>query len=142
MSIEVVPHLNFRGDARAALAFYQTVFGGDLMLVTFEDLGNVQDPADAQLVMFGQVIAANGFKIMAFDAPAAMAYDPGQNAYYVAARFNATDDAQTAWAKLASGATIRREIGPAPWGAPLYGMLQDKFGVIWIVGVESPSDAA
>ena len=29
MSVQAVTHLNFRGDARAALAFYHAVFGGE-----------------------------------------------------------------------------------------------------------------
>lgn len=32
MSIQTVAHINFRGDARPALSFYQSVFGGDLVL--------------------------------------------------------------------------------------------------------------
>ena len=137
MSTQVVPHLNFRGQARAALEFYQTVFGGNLMVVTYEEMGNVQDPGDAQLVMWGQVAADGGFKVMAFDAAAKMPFDLGQNAFYVAVRFNSTEEAQVSWAKLTSGASVRRELAPAPWGAPLYGMVQDKFGIIWIVDVET-----
>lgn len=135
MSMEVVAHLNFRGEARAALAFYQTVFGGELMVVTYEDLGNVQEPGDAQLVMWGQVASASGFKVMAFDAPARLPFDPGQNAYYVAVRCDSTAEAEAIWAKLTSGAGVRRDLAPAPWGAPLYGMLQDRFGVVWVLDV-------
>ena len=41
MSVETTTHLNFRGDARAALELYQSVFGGDLAVVTYQDAGNV-----------------------------------------------------------------------------------------------------
>ena len=34
MSVNAVTHLNFRGDAREALTFYQSVFGGDLVMST------------------------------------------------------------------------------------------------------------
>ncbi len=134
MSVTIVPHLNFRGEARAALEFYQTVFGGDLTIVTYQDLGHVQHPADASLVMWGQVAADNGFKVMAFDATATLPFDKGQNAFYVAARFTTGEEAKTCWHKLASGASVRQDLGPAPW-APLYGMLQDQFGVIWVLDV-------
>jgi len=43
--------LNFRGDARAALGFYQTVFGGDVTIFTNQEMGNVQDPSGADQVM-------------------------------------------------------------------------------------------
>ena len=121
MSVNVVPHLNFRGEARKALEFYQTVFGGDSTIVTYQDLGNVQEPGDASLVMWGQVAADSGFKVMAFDATAKLPFEKGQNAFYVAARFDTNDEAKTVWEKLTSGAIVRRELGPAPW-APLYGM--------------------
>ena len=37
MSVTVVTHLNLRGDARAALEFYRSVFGGELTIVTYRD---------------------------------------------------------------------------------------------------------
>ena len=37
MTITTTTHLNFRGDARAALEFYQSVFGGELTAVTYAD---------------------------------------------------------------------------------------------------------
>ncbi len=39
MSITTTTHLNFGGDARAALEFYRTVFGGHLTIATYGDLG-------------------------------------------------------------------------------------------------------
>lgn len=42
MSVRAVTHLNFRGDARAALDFYRSVFGGDLTVITYEDAHNVR----------------------------------------------------------------------------------------------------
>ena len=56
MTIKTVTHLNFRGDARAALEFYQSVFGGDLAALTYKDAGNVQNPAEAGQIMWGQVV--------------------------------------------------------------------------------------
>lgn len=141
MSVQVVPHLNFRGEARAALEFYQIVFGGNLRIVMYEDLGNVQEPGDAKLVMWGQVMADSGFKVMAFDATAKLPFDKGQNAFYVAARFDTKEDATTCWEKLVSGASVRQALGPAPWG-PMYGMLQDKFGVVWVLDVTPQNNAA
>ncbi len=141
MSVNIVPHLNFRGEARMALEFYQSVFGGNLVIVTYEDLGNVQAPGDAKLVMWGQVAANSGFKVMAFDASAKLPFEKGQNAFYVAARFDTNEEAKTCWEKLTSGASIRHELGPAPW-APMYGMLQDKFGVVWVLDVVSKDNAS
>lgn len=39
MTIQATTHLNFRGDARAALEFYQSVFGGHLIANTYAAFG-------------------------------------------------------------------------------------------------------
>lgn len=39
MSIATTTHLNFRGQARAALERYQAVFGGDLTVITYGQAG-------------------------------------------------------------------------------------------------------
>ena len=39
MSLTTTTHLNFRGDARQALEFYQSVFGGHLAINTYADFG-------------------------------------------------------------------------------------------------------
>ena len=46
MSVKSTAHINFRGDARAALEFYQSVFGGQMTVVTFADAHNVYGVPD------------------------------------------------------------------------------------------------
>ncbi|MFG1946300.1 VOC family protein [Nonomuraea sp. NPDC048826] len=134
MPMKTVTHLNFRGDARAALEFYRAVSGGDLAVVTYKDAGAVQDPAEADQVMWGQVVAANGFHVMAYDAPAQVPWDRGENAFFVSLRGESADEVTACWEKLSEGAVVARPLGPAPWAA-LYGMLTDRFGVTWVVDV-------
>ncbi|WP_327045816.1 VOC family protein [Microbispora sp. NBC_01189] len=136
MSVKSVTHLNFRGDARAALEFYQSVFGGHLVVVTYKDAGNVQDPAEADQVMWGQVVAGNGFHVMAYDVPSGLPWDRGENSFFLSLRGETTEEITAYWEKLSDGATIARPLEPAQW-APLYGMLTDRFGVVWVVDVAS-----
>jgi PhnB protein len=134
MSVTAVTHINLRGTARQALAFYQSVFGGQSAIVTYKDAGNVQDPSDADHVMWGQVDAPNGFRVMAYDVPAATPWAPGENAYFVSVRGDAAEEVAFLWKKLADGATILSPLEKAQW-SPLYGMLKDRFGVIWVLDV-------
>ncbi|MEU4546977.1 VOC family protein [Nonomuraea dietziae] len=136
MSVKSVTHLNFRGDARAALEFYQSVFGGDIAAVTYKDAGNMQDPAEADQVMWGQVVADNGFHVMAYDVPSRMPWDRGENSFFVSLRGETTEEVTAYWERLSAGATIVQPLAPAQW-APLYGMLTDRFGVVWVVDVVS-----
>lgn len=139
MSVKTVTHLNFRGDARAALEFYQSVSGGDRVVVTYEDAHNVQDPAEAQQVMWGQVAADDGFHVMAYDVPSATSYDPGDKPFFLSLRGETAEEVTELWEKLAEGANVVVELGPAPH-APLYGMLIDRFGVTWVVDVVAEYD--
>lgn len=134
MSVTTTTHLNFDGEARAALEFYQSVFGGDLAVVTYKDAGNVQDESRAEEVMWGQVLAANGFHVMAYDVAPGQAFERGENAFFVSVRGQSVEEVTGYWDKLSVGATVVTPLGPAGW-APAYGMLRDRFGVVWVVDV-------
>ena len=59
MAITTTTHLNFRGDAPAALGFYQSVFGGHLSVVAYGDFSMPKELPDADKVVLGQVKADN-----------------------------------------------------------------------------------
>ncbi len=69
MSVQTTTHLNFRGDARQALGFYQSVFGGHLVVNTYADFGMPAEIPGSDKVVFGLVAAENGFRIMGYDIP-------------------------------------------------------------------------
>ena len=69
MSVTAVAHLNFHGQAREALDFYQSVFGGQTVVASYGDFGLPKELPDADRVVFGQVTADNGFRVMAYDVP-------------------------------------------------------------------------
>jgi len=135
MTIKTTAHLNFRGDARAALGFYHSVFGGQQAVVTYKDAGAVQNPDEADQVMWGQVEAANGFRIMAYDVPSRLTWNPGDIPVFVSVRGSDAEEITGFWRKLEADATILQALGPAGW-SPLYGMLRDRFGITWVLDVE------
>ena len=134
MTVSTTTHLNFRGDARTALEFYQSVFTGDLAIVTYGDAGNVQDPSEAEQVMWGQVAAANGFRVMAYDVPSSRPWSRGDDPFFVSVRGEDADEITELWQKLSKGSTVVVPLAPAQW-APVYGMLTDPFGVTWVLDV-------
>lgn len=137
MSITTTTHLNFRGDARPALDFYQSVFGGRTVAITYQDAGNVRNENEADWVMWGEVAGDNGFHIMAYDVPSQLPWNQGDNPFFVSVRGDDTDEINTLWQKLAPGSTVVQPLEPAQW-APLYGMLTDRFGVTWVLDVTAP----
>lgn len=134
MSLTTTTHINFRGEARAALEFYRSAFGGELTVLTYEQMHNVRIPAEAEQIMWGQVLAANGFHLMAFDVPGDRSFDRGTESFFESLRTDTVEEATAAWEKLSDGATIIAPFGPAAW-APAYGMLTDKFGITWVIDV-------
>lgn len=141
MSVSVVPHINLRGQAREALQFYQSVFGGEIAQITYQEAHSVRDPQDADRLMWGQVRAADGFQVMAYDVPTGTPLQPGENAYFICVGCATTEEASARWVGLTAGATVIQPLAPAPW-APLYGMLKDRFGVTWVVNVSAALAAA
>ncbi|GHD42207.1 VOC family protein [Mycetocola manganoxydans] len=135
MPVHTTPHLNFRGDAREALEFYSSVFGGQLMVITNEDAQSVETPDEAHQVKFGQVLGDNGFRIMAYDVPASVPYDRGNASFFVSIRGESTEEISGLWTRLTEGSTILDDLAPS-FFSPAYGMLSDRFGVTWVLDVE------
>jgi len=133
------PYLNFRGDAREALEFYHSVFGGELSVGTFAEFGMTDVPeAERDLVMHGQLEAPAGFTLMASDVPSHLDWSRGTNSFSVSLSGQSGDDAELRgyWAKLSEGAEIQQPLKTAPWGAA-FGMLADRFGVNWLVNISA-----
>ncbi|ANZ41119.1 bleomycin resistance protein [Lentzea guizhouensis] len=148
MSLNAVTHLNFRGQAREALDFYASVFGGKATIATYGDFGMPADLPGAANVVFGQVVADNGFRVMAYDVPGAdQPFTPGEpttrrengttittEPFFLSVRGESVEEVGPLWERLAEGATVVEPFGPAQW-APAFGMLTDRFGVTWILDV-------
>jgi PhnB protein len=136
------PYLNFRGQAKEALDFYHSVFGGELTVSSFADLGSTDVTEEERgLVMHGQLETPAGFTLMASDVPSHMDYAAGTNQFSISLSGPSDDDAQlrSYWQKLGEGATIVEPLATAPWGAS-FGMLVDRFGISWMVNISA--DAA
>ena len=134
MALTTTTHLNFDGDARAALELYQHVFGGDLVVVTYAMAQSADQVDDPERVMFGQVTSDDGFSVMAYDVQRGRSYAPGEHPVYVSVRSDSAEQAEAIWGRLAEGSTIITPYGPSQWSSG-YGMATDRFGVTWFVDV-------
>ena len=134
MSVTSTLHVNFRGNARAALEFYHSVFGGDVVIAPYGDVAAGQDPDQAEQVAWGQVSAPSRFSVMAYDVQNSLAWDRGENSYYHALRGSDAEEITRYWNALAETGTVLHPLGPAVF-SPLYGKLTDRFGVTWIIDV-------
>lgn len=133
------PYLSFRDNARQAMEFYESVFGGELTLDTFGDSPmSGEHPDEGEKILHGQLVTSSGFTLMGADTPSSMDHNPG-NAYSVSLSGDEDAELRGYWDKLSEGATITAPLNTAPWG-DTFGMLTDQFGVNWMVNIAgSPS---
>jgi len=126
------PYLSFKNQARTAMEFYQSVFGGDLDISTFGSYeGMVQDPSEGDLVMHGQLTTADGMVLMASDTPSGMEYTAPAG---ISVSVSGDDEAQLEkyWNALIDGGTVTMPFEVPPWGGR-FGMLRDRFGIDWMI---------
>lgn len=134
MTTNLNPYLNFRGTARDAMTFYQSVLGGELTVSSFDDFGMEVGEGEGGLVMHSQLSTPAGFLLMGADVPSHMDYSRGVNDGSVS--LSGDDEAELTgyWQKLTEGATVLQPLEKAPWGDS-FGMLTDKFGISWLVNI-------
>lgn len=140
MTANLNPYLNFRGDARAAMTFYQGVFGGDLTVSSFQEFGMAEDPSEADLVMHAQLQSPDGLLLMGSDVPSRMPWRAGENTFSVSLSGDDEERLTAWWAGLSDGATIQEPLAKAPWGDS-FGTLVDRFGVSWLVNISGGGPA-
>jgi len=131
MTVRLNPYLGFRDDAREAMTYYQSIFGGELTISTFGDLHASADPEEQDKVMHSQLEAPDGLVLMAADTPAAMEYSP-QAGVSVSLSGDDEDRLRGYWERLSEGGSVTMPFEKAPWGAT-FGMCVDRFGTSWMV---------
>jgi PhnB protein len=138
MPILLNPYISFKDNAREAMEFYRTVFGGKLDVRTFKEYHASSDPSADDKVMHSMLEADNGITFMAADTPNAMEYRPSGN---ISISLSGEDEAELRgyWEKLSEGATIQVPLEKAPWG-DTFGMLTDKFGIGWLVNIAGKTE--
>lgn len=131
------PYLNFRGNAREAIQFYHSVFGGELSVMTFAENGDPY-PGEGDKIMHSQIDTPSGFTLMASDVTSAHSYTAGENSFSVSLSGANADDSELRgyWQKLSEGANVSQPLETAPWGAT-FGMLTDRFGVSWLINISA-----
>jgi PhnB protein len=136
MTTKLNPYLNFKNDAREAMEFYKSVFGGKLDLQTFKDFHASQDPSEDDKIMHSVLEADNGITFMASDTPDRMDYKPGNN-FNMSLSGDNEAELRSYYEKLAEGGTVTMPLEKAIWG-DTFGMCIDKFGVQWLVNISPP----
>jgi len=132
VSSRLNPYISFAGNARPAMDFYKSVFGGTLTLHTYGEFGP-QDAPNADQIMHGMIETDNGFTLMGADTPPGVEYSPGNN---IAVSLSGEDaeELRGYWEKLSDGGTVSVPLEKQMWGDE-FGMCADQFGIAWLINI-------
>ncbi len=135
MASRLNPYISFSDNARQAMEFYKSVFGGTLALNTFGEFG-APDAAEADKIMHGMLETDSGFTLMGADNPPGMEHHPGNN-MAVSLSGDDADELRGYWEKLSDGGNVSVPLEKQMWGDE-FGMCEDRFGVTWMVNIAGP----
>ena len=135
MASRLNPYISFNGNARQAVEFYQSVFGGDLAVNTFGEFG-APDTPDAEKIMHGQLETPSGYTLMVSDTPEGRPYNPGDN-ITVSLSGDDGDELRGYFEKLSDGGNVMMPLEKQMWGDE-FGMVADQFGIAWMVNITQP----
>ncbi|AJM77274.1 VOC family protein [Rathayibacter toxicus] len=135
MTTSLSPYIGFRGNAREAMEFYRSIFGGELTSTTFAEFQAAEDPADNDKIMHSQLTTPEGLLLMGSDTPSSMPADEGSR---ITISLSGDDEAELTkyWEGLTAGGSVTVPLLPSPWG-DRFGMLVDRYGVAWMVNISN-----
>ena len=78
MQTKLNPYLNFKSNARQAMEFYKSVFGGKLQLTTFKEFHASTTPEEDDLIMHAELNAGEACFSWPRTLPRAWSFIPGR----------------------------------------------------------------
>lgn len=125
----LVPYLLFPGNAAEAFAHYRSVFGGELQLFDYAQLGREDGPGDAiGHGMLQGVVELSGADAGADDDAVQM------SGMFLSLLGTADAATLTRWFDaLAAQGRVLSALEKRPWG-DVDGMVVDRYGIRWLIG--------
>jgi len=133
--------INFDGSCREAVEFYARVFKSKVTdLMTYSDAppesNYTVQQADRNKIMYAGV-PIGGMTVMFCDAPANSGYIKGNNICPTVSADN-LDEVRRIFNELKEGGTICMELQKTFY-SELFGMVEDRYGVIWQILHHTPA---
>lgn len=111
------PHINFNGNAAAAIEFYRVAFGGGIF----------------------QSRIGKSNHLIGNDVPGFLGkVNEDENRSKISISAESKEEADRLFDGLSKGGTVEMPMADSPWGS-YFGMFRDKFGIEWILEFEEGS---
>lgn len=135
--MKLISYLNFPGNAKDAMEFYHSVFGGEIKDVQtygqmpgFDQMAEFQDKKD--FVLHGS-LETPGFEIYFSDSYRGVKFGDSTQLSVMAESAQQVDEI---FSKLAQDAKeVTMPVGDTFWGAR-YASFTDKFGIVWQINYQ------
>ncbi len=129
------PYLNFEGNTREAMTFYNDCLGGEL---TMQTVGGSPAEPYCPAAMKDQILHSSLVKgplvIMASDMSSSEGITKG-NSIALSINCSSEEEINTFFNKLSTGGTIIDPLKEQFWGA-IFGVFTDKFGTRWMLNYD------
>ena len=135
------PYLNFPGSAEEAMNFYKSVLGGEIVAMhRFGDTphGEKMPDKEKKMIMHSILRLDGGVELMATDNVESMKmpYIKGTN-ITLSLHPSSETEADRLYNGLSAGGNAMMPMQKTFWNA-YFGMLEDKFGIQWMVNYSYP----
>ncbi len=136
--MKVNPYLNFDGNAREAMEFYRTVFGGEFdSVMTFGEMTENDDyqvpEEEKERIMHISLPIGDELWIMASDISPSQGHKliEGNN-NYICLVPESKEEGQRIFDQLSKGGEVEMSFEKMFWG-DYFASFKDKFGVAWMI---------
>ncbi|HMH31248.1 MAG TPA: VOC family protein [Methylomirabilota bacterium] len=130
--IKCNPYIFFQGNAREAMEFYKGIFGGELVVNTYGELG-MSDAMPADKLMHAE-LKGGLVNIMGSDTAKA---SPEAKKITISLSGENEAELRKVFDGLSADITPQFPLKKEAWG-DLFGMLTDKYSVDWMVNISVP----
>jgi PhnB protein len=134
MGTTLMPYLTFDGTAGDAMKFYQSVLGGELTMQTFGEAKMANKPEDSNRIIHA-TLKNDALTFMASDSQPGEPIKMGDN-FSMSISGEDSSKLMAFFNKLSVGGTVDMPLAKQFWG-DTFGTLRDKFGVRWMVNINS-----
>jgi len=128
-------YLNFDGNAREAMSFYQKCLDAKLSLQTFRDV-KMDVPKGAEDRIVHARLEKGDQVLMASDTTPGMPFTPGTN-FSISIQCESLPEIEKLFSAFSQGGKVTMALQDTFWNAR-FGMLADRFGVNWMFNYEHP----
>lgn len=137
----ITPYLFFGGRCQEALDFYRDALGAEVGPVMLFNQNPTPIPEGFLPPGFSEKVMHSSFKVKGAEVFASDGHTPGTNfsGFQLALTFATKAEAEAAFAALAQEGSVEMPLAPS-FFSPLFGMVSDKFEVVWMVMVKAPAE--